>query len=455
VPAPEASSDAPVPAQAPPKEQPASQKPDAHVHALGQPSDRCAKEVLKDIWTRDKLSGDWGGLRTHLAEHGVYPEIKFSQFGQGVATGGRDTNGEYGGLVDWWLNVDASKLAGLWEGLVISLHAQTRYGKDISVDAGAFVLPNTPLLYPLPGDYDGTEITGLFLQQAFFDGQVDVLFGKLNVIDLWTAFYPNVGYGLEGFQNVNALASAWPFLRFVNLSMWGGGLWKNKPEKGIEGGFLFFGQENVTTTWDFSDSFEDGVGLLGFWRFFWDIGELPGSLLLVGLGSTKKYGVLEPTVWQVGLDPFTDLILPGAEVERNRPWGAAAYLYQEFWHASGDKGRKAYVYMGGSAADDKSSFARWNLFASLEAIGLLPMRPADRMGFAGWYNRLNDSLKQEVRIASLGSVRPRDASWGFELYYNLEINSWLHVTADLQLAQNADKDDDFAVIPGGRLVIEF
>jgi len=27
--------------------------------------------------------------------------------------------------------------------------------------------------------------------------------------------------------------------------------------------------------------------------------------------------------------------------------------------------------------------------------------------------------------------------------------------ADLQLVQNADEDDDFAVIPGGRLAFEF
>jgi hypothetical protein len=63
-------------------------------------------------------------------------------------------------------------------------------------------------------------------------------------------------------------------------------------------------------------------------------------------------------------------------------------------------------------------------------------------------------LKQEVRIASLGTERLRDASRGFELYYNLEISRCLHFTAYIQLVQNANKDDDFAVIPGGRLVLD-
>jgi carbohydrate-selective porin OprB len=329
----------------------------------------------------------------------------------------------------------------------VSLHAQTRYGKDISADAGAFVLPNTALLFPLPGDYSGTDVTGLLVEQAFFDGQVDVFFGKLNVLDLWTGFYPHVGYGLESFLNINALASGWPFLRHINLSMWGGGIWKNTPDNQIEGGFIFYGQENVATTWSFDGSFDDGVGMLGFWRFFWDLGGKPGIFLVAGLGATKEYASLDPTDWD---------FIPGeglVDSETGRPWGFASYLYQEFWHGSGDKGRKAYLYMGGGMADENPSFARWNIFASVEAIGLLPMREADRMGFAGWYNQVNKDLKN--LIGSLPTNPRVGNSWGFELYYNFAINKWLHLTADLQLTQNANKDDNFAVIPGGRLVLDF
>ena len=51
-------------------------------------------------------------------------------------------------------------------------------------------------------------------------------------------------------------------------------------------------------------------------------------------------------------------------------------------------------------------------------------------------------------------ARPRDP-WGVELYYNLAINRWLRLTANLQLVQNLSKRYDLAVIPGGRLVLEF
>jgi hypothetical protein len=42
-------------------------------------------------------------------------------------------------------------------------------------------------------------------------------------------------------------------------------------------------------------------------------------------------------------------------------------------------------------------------------------------------------------------------TWGLERYHNFEINPWLHLTSDLQLVQN----DNFAVIPGIRLVVDF
>jgi hypothetical protein len=42
---------------------------------------------------------------------------------------------------------------------------------------------------------------------------------------------------------------------------------------------------------------------------------------------------------------------------------------------------------------------------------------------------------------------------GVEIYYNFEINKWLHLTPDLQIVQN--EYEDVAVIPGIRLVMDF
>ena len=97
-----------------------------------------------DIWTRDKLLGDVGGARTKLGEYGVDLDVRFSQYYQGVVSGGSYTDNQYGGKVDYRINIDAEKL-GFWKGLGFTLHAETRYGKDILSAAGGLTLPNTGL----------------------------------------------------------------------------------------------------------------------------------------------------------------------------------------------------------------------------------------------------------------------------------------------------------------------
>jgi porin len=379
-------------------------------------SDKSSGWSLKDIWTRDKLTGDWWGLRTYLGDHGIDIDLRLSQYGQWVASGGVDQNGEYGGTMDYRVNFDGKKLFGTWEGLSFNMHARTRFGQDVNADAGAFVLPNAGLLMPLPGDYHGTDITGLTVSQylPFFRGRLaNVFFGKLDDIDLVTSFFPQVGYGQEGFWNVNSLVTALPWFGAVQgLSMFGGGVMTiNQEYEAIESGFLFTGTKNVSTSWDFSGSFEEGVWLAGWHRFFWKLGDKPGNFLVFVGGSTRN---------QASNDPNDIVVIPGqgiVDTERKKPWDIAAYVYQVFWQAQGNPDRKPTFFIGGTGGPDNPQFAQWNIFAAVEAFGLMASRPHDRMGVSGWYNGLSGNFKDLVSPV----VDLRD-TWGFELYYNIAIN---------------------------------
>ena len=448
---PEPSSDAPVAEKAPTKDQPApippkqAKQPAGHVHEAPPPPPRSAKEIVTDIWTREKLTGDWRGLRTDLAEHGVDIEVTFSQYGQGVASGGVETNGEYGGKFDYRLNADLTKLAGFWDGLSVNLHAETRWGNDILADAGAFALPNGPLMFPLPGDYSDSDITGLLVEQFLFDDRLQILAGKLQAFDMITGLFPNVvDFGLKGFLNANSFMSILPWGRWLNLSQFGTAVWTLKDQLPTTG-VMVVGQMNTTDNWKFKDSFEDGVGLMVFHRFTWKILDKPGYLYLAPGMSTKHYNSLDPHDW---------IVIPGVGPVDNKkklPWSVAAYLYQVFWQAEGDEKRFAEFFVGGSLADKNPSFARWDVFAQVQAWGPIACRPHDRMGVSGWYNALTKDFKS---LTSDKGLRLRD-TWGFELYYNVEINKWLHLTPDLQLVKNQNKGDNLAIIPGVRLVIDF
>jgi porin len=401
------------------------------------------------IWTRDKLTGDWGGLRTDLSERGIDIGLRLSQYYQGVTSGGVDTNSEYGGTMDYRVNVDTNKLFGTWKGFSVNMHARTRFGQDIIADPGSLVLPNGGMMMPSPGDYHGTDITGLMVSQSFtlFGGPASVTLGKLDAIDMVTGFFPNVAYGQEGFWNVNALASNMPWFGAVQgLSLYGGeGVTINQEYKMAQSGVLFTGTTNVATHWgSISDAFEDGVWLAGFHRFFWKMDDKPGYFMVFGGYSTKE---------QASNDPHDFINIPGQGIvstDQKKPWDVALYVYQEFWQAEGDANRKATFFTGATVGPDNPQFAQWNYFASVEMFGLIESRPHDRMGVAGWWNGLSPNFKDLVSpVADLRNT------YGVEAYYNVAINPWLHLSGDLQLVKNERKGDDLAVIPGVRLVIDF
>ena len=408
-----------------------------------------SKTEAESIWTRDTLTGDWGGSRSDLVSRGVKLDFRLSQYYQGVTSGGVDTNSEYGGTMDYRLNVDAGKLFGA-KGWSFDMHARTRFGSDINADAGALVLPNAGMMMPLPGDYHGTDITGLTVAYMFplndaYLGSFS--FGKLDVIDLVTGFFPNIGYGQEGFWNVNSQVSAMPWFGGVaGLSLYGGmGVTINKKHQIPQSGFVVAGTQNVSTSWgSISDSFDEGAFLAVFHRFLWEVEDKLGYFMFFAGGSTKE---------QASNDPHDFVIIPGQGItstKSKKPWDVAFYLYQDIWQEEGNPNRKANFLIGGTVGPDNPQFAQWNFFANVEVFGLKESRPHDRMGAGVFWNGLSDQFTDLV-----SPVLKLRNTWGVEIYYNFAITPWAHLSADLQFAQNQNQGDDMAVIPGVRLVLDF
>ena len=218
------------------------------------------------------------------------------------------------------------------------------------------MLQNAGLLMPLPGDYQGTDVTGIMVSQNlpfFFDRIANVTFGKLDVIDLVTQFFPEAGYGQDGFWNVNALTTALPWFGAVRgLSVYGGSFVTiNKEYQTIESGIVVAGTANVTTSWSMTKSFDEGVWIAGFHRFLWKLGDKPGYFMVLAGGSTRG---------QAANDPLDFIVIPGQGIEsteEKKPWDVAFILQQVFWQAAGDPNRKAQFKAGGTVGPDNPQFA--------------------------------------------------------------------------------------------------
>ena len=405
------------------------------------------------LWTRDKLLGDAGGVRSTLGEYGVEVDIHFSQYFQQVVGGGNDTGGAYGGIFDYIVKVDGHKL-GLWEGLIASMHVQTQVGSYDSYvgKAGAMALSNTQLLYPLPGD-DRTEITGWTIGQ-FLTKEIMIFGGKLHTIDLQTGFFPHLDYGFSGFMNTNVLAPALPWFRFVELSMIGGGIQRMDPQgRGVQSGVLFFDAQNSSTTSGFDSLFNNAAALV-FWREYFDIDGKPGNVTFALGGSTKAYSELEQSSWLLGSTSTSSFVFPnGFKEEKNSgAWAFTTYLNQVLWQ-DGPKGdRNILLYTGFGVGPDSPGIASFSIFGTLEATGFFDSRPKDKIGVGGFYNNLSDALTETAKL--LRNPIENNTS-GAELYYNAEIVPWMHLTANIQFINSATKSADTSIIPGLRLVTDF
>lgn len=113
---------------------PADAKPAAAEDATIYP----VPDYSGDFLNRSYLTGDWGGIRSKLAEHGVQFEVDLLQTLQDVTTGGTNQTGRYGGVYSMALKLDVHK-AGGWPGGFLYVRAQAPFGNSVNSSSGGIM----------------------------------------------------------------------------------------------------------------------------------------------------------------------------------------------------------------------------------------------------------------------------------------------------------------------------
>jgi len=413
-------------------------------------TDPCSKDLRtgddgsqgEGFWSRPQMLGDWCGLRSSLAKRGIITDVQLTQFYQDVTDGGTTQTSKYGGKIDYNVTV-LGEQAGLWKKFTVIIHAETQVGKAIVGESGAFVLPNVNMLYPFPGD-ENTAITALVLMQELNE-KFSLVVGKINMIDLWNMIYPYSGRGCDGFMNLNSLTTGLPWFRFVPQSFNGGGLLVMNGRQ-IQGGALVFDTNNSSTTVGINNLFDKGFNALALWRLFTNWGGKPGSHLFLGGWSSRDYTSLDKNSWTFipGQDGG---LTPG---KKDGAWTISYFFEQVLWAHRCEENRNLQLLTGCALSDGNPSFARWNGMASLQATGVFDCRKKDKMGIAYFYTKISKDLRELVRpLFKLTKLQ------GAEFYYRAAITPWYHMTANLQVIDNADDAEDTAIILGLRSNIIF
>lgn len=396
------------------------------------------KPKHESICCREKLTGDWGGYRSGLAEHGIIIESSLTQFYQGVASGGLEQRFRYGDKLDLFMVADTEKL-GLWEGGTLEVHAvDWQFGQNSIEDAAGLAPVNTLLLTPRTEPSFG--LTALLYEHELGAG-FEAMVGRANMVDLWAAFYPDFGRGADGFMNTSALLplSIVPSLPLItNIA----GILK-EGDRGVEAAFVVLESQDIPTTVGLN--FPNGVALLAALRKYTDFGGLSGSHTIVGSYATGSYTAFDTEGWII--DPPSGTVTP---TEKAGTWAALYLGEQRLWQDRCNENRytKLFGYVGFS--EPANSPFNWTASLSVESFGRFSRRPNDRMGIAYFYSALNSDFQNAI-----STVNPIGDVQGGEVYYNAEITPWFHLTADLQAVEPSVLAEDTALVLGARAKIDF
>jgi porin len=381
------------------------------------------------------LLGNAFGLRPALAERGVSVYAAFTQFGQGVASGGVRSGAAWGGKFDLLGHLDSDGL-GLWPGATLDVFAEARLGDGVDGDAGVYSPTNLAMSFPVT-DQNLLAITGFTFTQAITD-HAGVFVGKLNALNGDLArfvSYPLTSRFWNAAFNFNLALDRYPY------SAPGAGVYLY-PERGPEISFLVLDGLDSPRTSGLQRLGENGVFLYAEAKQPTEFFGLPGKQVLGGLWGGGRFDDLDPSAF-VGLPDGPGIRPP----KQTGTWTLLWHVEQRLWTAPDDADRGLGLYVQNGLGDGNPNPARWFFAAQVGGNSPIPGRQDDTFGVGYYHLGLGGAVK-----GLLPGLRDED---GVELFYNLRIAPACHLTPDVQVVRPGLGDYAPALVLGLRLKLDF
>lgn len=401
---------------------------DSSIPAAGSTSGPALSPSDTNWLSRPYLTGDWGGVRTSLAEKGVTLDLRHTSFYQGLASGTGDKDFEYGAKVDAFINFDFGKL-GLWKGGGFRSHIEYSYGDLATNLGGVLFATNTAMYWPV-GAPEKVVATSLnFIQKVGEENTIAV--GKFNPVDVYAshAFYG--GWGIDRFMNIVLVAPPSGLIPVVFM-----GAIASVETPSAKWTIIVADPNDRTNDYFPGDLFEDGVLLAANATHVTTLAGRKTSFGVTGLFSTAE-----------GVD-FSSI--GGGLVETSNKSGAYNVNIQ-FTHNLQEYSEQSNAawgfYLKAGIADGNPNYVKSSLIAGIGGSALFFGRPQDNFGLGAFYYNLSDELQ-----SSLTNTKFRDEA-GIEVYYNYSITPWLYVGPDIQYIKPATGNFDNALVIGLRLQV--
>jgi porin len=403
-----------------------------------------APPAADDLWTRDKLSGDWGGARSEASQHGI--EFTFNYVGEvlGILSGGFRQGASYEHRFEFSIDTDLDKLIGFKGASTHATFYQIGHANGLPAAdyVGAIADPSNIEAQP------STRLFTAWFQQNFFDDKVSLRLGQIAADDEFaisptasnminaTFGYPAL-LAADQFQGGPVYPLATPGIR-LQLKPTEEITFLSAVFSGAPAGDNCVGLPQQCNRYGTTFSLSGGALFMEELQYginqAKDAKGMPGIYKLGGWYATTSFADLH-----FGLDATrvpVSLASPASAgpLMHQGNWGIYGIADQMVWRAQkGPQSLNAFLRAGASPSDR-------NLVASYVDGGLglkapLPGRNDDVLTIGIAYSRISPdaaALDLDTQMFTGAFFPVRDREIVFELDYSLQLAPWWTIQADLQ-----------------------
>ncbi|MGA3304305.1 MAG: carbohydrate porin [Methylovirgula sp.] len=392
-----------------------------------------AVSTKKDLWHRDQLFGDLGGIRSKFADKGVTLYMQETSEVLGNPTGGIKQGITYEGALLGILTVDTTKLFGWQQGGTFTASGYEIRGRGLST----FNVDNWNLASSLEFP-PSVKLFELWYEQPILDGKVSIRIGQMAadqefIVSKYAPLFLNSAFGwptLPGLilpEGGPAYPLGTPGIRLKvqptdSLALLAAAFNGNPNDNGS--GTSFTLDKGVFAIAEAQYSINGGDNAPG----------LPGTYHLGAWYNSNEFDFDDE---RRGGPPFE---LPGIDndiltSEHKGDFSIYAMADQMLYRVAGTKDQGLGVFTRIMGAPEDRNVISFYLDAGLNYKGLIPGRGDDIAGLSVAYAKASGVLSQLSQQAAMTSGYPlpnRDAETLIEATYQYQVTPWWYLQPDFQ-----------------------